>query len=73
MGGGDVGFRVIYEYTVCLDEAAEPLATEWERNPDKVPDVNELRPLFMLLDQESVPLTDAQANAILKYLPPAST
>lgn len=57
------------EYTVCLDEATEPLATELDRNPDKAPDVNELRPLFMLLDQESVPLTDA----ILKYLPPAST
>ncbi len=58
---------------IWMGDSTEPLSTEWERNPAKAPDVNELSTLFMLLDQESVPLTDAQANAILKYLPPAST
>lgn len=58
---------------VLMGDSKEPLSAQWDQHPAAAPDVNELRTLLMLLDRDEVPLTDAQANAIVKYLPPAST
>lgn len=58
---------------IWMGDSEVPLSAHWEQHPARAPDINELRTLLMLLDRDDVPLTDAQANAIVKYLPPPST
>ena len=69
------GLKVDHAMTpirIWMGPQAQTVERAVQLNPNLLPDMRELRVLCQLVEQ-GMPLTDLQANALLKYMPPPSS